>query len=248
MTSTPQLAISFPRPIQALHQIEITSRCNLKCIYCPNSEITNGTYPNRKAEDISSEHFLKALDWAEHFVRAGTQHELNLAGTGESTLHSQFAECISSARERLGRFCKLIVATNGLIVTPRLVESFVKHDVHVWVSLHRPERAAHAIKAYRQAGVLKGISVDPSTNPNDWAGQVRWLSYATLPCQWLREGKAFVMSDGRITTCCLDVGGIGAVGHVDDPIGSLSLAPYALCEKCNQEINVRDYDQYKVRS
>lgn len=49
-------------PITALHQVEITSRCNLKCRYCAHPKM-----PRAKA-DMSEETFEATLKWAKRFV------------------------------------------------------------------------------------------------------------------------------------------------------------------------------------
>lgn len=242
----PELAIEFPRRVRALHQIEISSRCSLACSYCPSRDIVKGKYKNRSAQDMPRHIFFRTLEWVSQFVQEGTQHELNLAGIGESTLHPDFGEFVVFARRAVGPNVALTLATNGLIADETLTRVFKAHNVRVWVSLHKPERAKTAVELYRNAGVLHGVSIDPSVNSNSWAGQVDWPDTgARLPCQWLRQGKAFVFSDGRISTCCLDASGCGVIGHVDDEIVTgVWTKPYDLCSrKCYQRINVKDYDQ-----
>lgn len=235
---------TFPKSVAAVHQIEITSRCNLRCIYCPSPAIVAGKYKGRQAVDMTREHFERALAWAAFYVRQGTQSELNLAGIGESTLHPEFPSFVRMAREAVGSRVRLIFSTNGIIHDEDMVKAIAPYDPHVFVSLHRPEKAGRAIEMYRRYGLLKGVSGDPALNANDWAGQVEWMSYgAPLRCQWLQDGKVFVLADGRISTCCLDAQGIGIVGHVDDPVGSVQTKPYELCKKCYQSIDAPGWDQ-----
>lgn len=236
----PLLPISLPRPLTALHQIEITSRCNLRCKYCPSPTL------GRPKVDMDVPTFVRALEWARHFVKTGTQRELNLAGIGESTLHPNFVEYVSLARAAVGPVTTLIFATNGLIHDEAMIRALVPYHPVVWVSLHRPEKAGLALELYQKHGLLGGVSTDPSTNANDWAGQVKWKNSPgnAIPCPWLRAGHAMAMADGRITTCCLDATGAGVVGHVGLEPGSVAIAPYALCRTCNQEIGVVGYDQY----
>jgi hypothetical protein len=240
----------FPVPLRAIHQIEITSRCNLVCPYCPSRDIQAGKYPNRPALDMTLPIYLRALEWAAYCVRRHGQRELNLAGIGESTLHPDFVSFVLAARRAVGPDVRLVYATNG--IPPKgadlaaIIRSIAPARPQVWVSLHRPEKAEAAVRLYREAGLLVGLSVDPAANPNDWAGQVQWPvagQSRDLPCQWLRDGKAFVLADGRLSTCCLDAQGIGVIGHVDDAIGPLDLAPYALCRACYQTIEAPAWDQ-----
>src|SRR3990167_3157408 len=109
----PLLDVTFPRYVKALHQIEISSRCSLKCVYCPSPDISKGLYQDRRAEDMNRETFIRALEWVTVFVRKGTQAELNLAGIGESFLHPEFADFVKLAREAVGPLVKLVMATNG---------------------------------------------------------------------------------------------------------------------------------------
>lgn len=240
----PVLSLAFPRRVTMIHQIEITSRCQLRCSYCPSPRIMKGELPGRPAMDMTREVYERALYHVAAGVRAGTQGELNLAGIGESTLHPEFFDFVRLAREAVGPSIPLIIATNGIIATPELAELFVREQVNVWVSLHRPEKAGLAVQLYRAAGVLRGISHDPSVNANDWAGQVAWHNSPgnAIPCEWLRQGYAMVLSDGRVTACCFDVTGEGVGGHVnDETLGATS--PYRICADCHHVIGVEGFDQ-----
>lgn len=245
------LQLTFPRPVRAVHQLELTSRCDLRCAYCPSKDITAGKYPARRAEDMTHETFEAALKWVSHYVRAGTQTALNLAGIGESTLHPQFIAWLHRAREVLGPHVSLTLATNGVaaakdtVYGAHLAEAFAATNTAVWVSLHRPELAGRAVELYRKAGVLVGASADPSVNGNSWAGQVDWHDALenAIPCQWLREGKIYCLSSGELSVCCLDAQGLGVIGHVRDEPGSVKTRPYALCKGCYQVIGAVGYNQ-----
>ena len=256
----------------AVHQIEITSRCNLACVYCLSPQIMKATAayahqaeawtnlsglaghligtppepPPRPAMDMSRAVYVRALELVTSYVKAGTQVELNLAGIGESTLHPAFIDYLRLAREAVGEYTRIIFATNGLIASDDFVRAMVPYRPEVWVSLHRPEKAARALDTYKKYHLARGVSTDPATFPNDWAGQIDWpvaQVARTIPCQWLREGKVFVLADGRIATCCLDARASGIRGHVNDPIGSTRTQPYALCATCYQEIGATGYTQ-----
>lgn len=235
----PTIRATFPRTVRAVHQIEITSRCNLKCAYCPHPTMA------RPKLDMTLAHFERALEWVAHFVGQGTQHELNLAGIGESTLHGQFVEFVRLAREVVGPNVKLVFATNGLVHDEAMIAALAPYKPEVWVSLHRPEKAAKAAALYKKHGLLHGMTIDPAVNANNWAGQVKWQndSPGTIPCQWLREGKLFVLATGQVSRCCLDGSEAGVIGHIDEPIGSLKTSPYGLCQTCYQAIAVEGWDQ-----
>ena len=253
--SIPTLNIKLPRPVTSLHQIEITSRCNLRCVYC--------TSPNLKRPkiDMTEETFRRALEWVAYYRKAGTQGELNLAGIGESTMHPQFIDFIKLAREAVGIENKMIIATNGLTFTEEIARAAAEVDLRVCVSMHRPEKAALAIALAKRYGVLEGVSADPSMNPNDWAGQVDFEPARISPpkafaCPWMRGGWIFVLADGQISRCCLDSDGSGvftAYGpHSGDyPITvychpsdlAFGTSPWKLCATCYQDINIVGYEQ-----
>jgi hypothetical protein len=220
-------------PITSIHQIEITSRCNLRCRYCVHPKMP------REKIDMTQPTFERCLVLARDLVRAGTQRELNLAGIGESTMHEQFVDFVQLARVMLGWKVDIVLATNGLLMTDELAEEMARYRMKVWVSMHRPEKAGPAVECLRRAGILAGVSADPTLAATDWAGQVKWhVSHPErMPCSWVSTGRAFVMADGRIATCCLDgMGEDGVLGTVFDDISTLRLKPYSLCESCSYEI------------
>lgn len=228
------------RALTSIHQIECTSRCSLTCVYCPSREITRGIHPARPAMDMSLAIFERALEWASFFVKKGTQHELNLAGIGESMLHPEFVDFVRLARQAVGSTVKLILATNGLHVTDENAAALAPFDPWIYVSMHRPEKGAPANAILRKHGIKGDVTMDGAVYANDWAGQVQvpWKKDYKMPCQWINEAKGFVLSDGRIGTCCLEATGTkGILGHVTDPIGTVKTQPYSLCAGCYQVID-----------
>lgn len=192
---------------------------------------------------MTREIFERSMLWVNFFVKRGTQGELNLAGIGESTMHPEFLDFARLARAVMGTG-RIVLATNGLICSEEIAKELAALKIGVWVSLHRPEKAALAVQIYRKHGILIGTSSDPSLNANDWAGQVKWIDSGNkFPCPWLSSGWVMAMSDGRLTTCCLDAQGIGVVGHVNDPLGSVETKPYELCKKCYQVITEPGWNQ-----
>jgi hypothetical protein len=245
------LHVTLPRSVTSVHQIEITSRCSLKCVYCPSPRIVRGDYADkgRVAGDMTRENYVRALEWVAHYVGQGTQTELNLAGIGESTIHPEFLAYLRLAREAVGPKGTIIFATNGIfhdgrIHTDDFVKEMARYRPIVCISLHKPEKAGRVLPLYKKHGIFGGISTDPTTFANDWAGQLDWPCDESMACQWLREGKIFVLSDGRLSTCCLDAQGLGTIGHVSDPIGSVRTKPYALCHSCFQIAGIAGFDQY----
>lgn len=90
----------------AAFQLEVTSRCNLKCVMCPVT-VRAGSWPSR---DMSWETFERV---AAAFGRVEWVH---LQGWGEPLLHRRIFDMIARAK-RAG--CKVGFTTNGTRLTPR---------------------------------------------------------------------------------------------------------------------------------
>lgn len=221
--------------VRALHQIEMTSNCNLACKYCVHKKMP------RPKQEMEHDTFIKALEVARRFVRAGTQHELNLAGIGESTMHPRFVEYVRLAREAVGWDTRLVLSTNGVSLTEDMVRQIAHTKIMVWVSPHRPEKAAAAINALARYGLLQGLSEGAWTASVDWAGQLDWPVTAQTkgtPCPWLPLGRVTIFSDGRASRCCFDSTGEGVLGTIDDLYEGRDLytEAYSLCGKCHHTV------------
>lgn len=227
-------------PIRNIHQIELTSRCNLRCKYCLHPTM----HEYRPKEDMSLETLDATLRWVRYFMRQGTQGSLNLAGIGESTIHERFIEFLAHIRHAVGDL-PLVLATNGVAMTPLLAEQMKiatkGGQLQVFVSLHRPERAKLAIDALRDVGLLAGVSNDPALAATDWAGQIKgWRVTAAegRRCPWITGGWAIVLADGRVTRCAFDGRATGVLGTVYEDVGRFSTKPYGLCMTCDQNPGV----------
>ena len=232
------MSMTYPRPVRDIHQIEITSRCNLRCKYCPH-------YPllPRPKEDMTRETWLQALQVVGFFVRQGTQQELSLTGIGESLLHENFPTMVAEAREVIGHHRMLTVTTNGLLLDEAMCEKLAPHKPAIFVSLHRPELATKAVVAARKYGLLAGTNNSFATSAFDWAGyQKNWTGLVSAPktqCEYLRSGWGVILVDGRITTCCLDAEakpeseGGGVIGDIWQPASTLRMKPWTGCASCH---------------
>ncbi len=228
----------YPRPVREIHQIELSSRCNLKCVYCPH-------HPNlpRTKEDMSEDTFRQSLDLIQHYVRQGTQTELSLTGIGEAMLHPRFVEYATRAREVVGPHRQLVITTNGLLLDEKMAAAIAPLHPLVFISLHRPEKAGPAIEIAKKYEILAGINASFATSSFDWAGsQKNWfVSAPKIPCEYLRSGWAVILVDGRVATCCLDADGSSTIGRVTDNPETLMLKPWksekgAGCEFCHMSI------------
>src|SRR5262245_42521314 len=111
--------MNYPRPIRSIHQIEITTRCNLRCVYCPSPN--QPKLRNQEPMDMDAMIFSRALRWAVALNdrRDDERGELSLTGIGEALLHPQFVEFLAIARHVLPAN-PIVFSTNGLLLTDEL--------------------------------------------------------------------------------------------------------------------------------
>jgi len=195
----------------------------------------------RPKEDMDHETFVKCLTIAKQFVKQGTQKELNLAGIGESTIHPRFVEYVHMAREAVGWGCHLVLSTNAVKMPDDMIEAIEPSGISVYVSPHRPEKAAQPIKKLREMGLLRGLSEGAWTASVEWAGQVDWPGTAGTTgseCPWLKVGRVTAFSNGLLSTCCFDSDNSGVVGTIDDLLAGkeLHVEPYKLCGPCHHVV------------
>lgn len=220
--------MNYPRPITSIKQIEVTTECNLRCVYCPSPKLP------RPKMHMDMAIFERALLWAKHFDKLGTQKELALTGIGEGLLHPNIVEMVRMARRALPSG-QITMSTNGVALTEDMAREFGKERLELFVSLHRPEKAGPAMNLAKEYGILFGINDAFATQAVSWAGQVEWAVTAPkLQCAFLAVGWGVVMVEGKITTCCYDASGAGIIGDVRDEPSGVGMKPYALCATCEQ--------------
>jgi hypothetical protein len=216
-------------PVQEIHELELSSRCNLACIYCPHPTMT------REKADMTWDTFRLAMEHVRYYVKAGTQTELALTGIGEAILHEHFEDVLFLCRQVIGWDRRLTVSTNGIEVTDSLAASFRRAKAEPYVSLHRPEVASLAVRKFVDAGLRVTTNTAFADNSMDWAGQVKWpvlTERGVHPCRYLRDGWAVIRQNGSIDMCCHDALDLYPIGHVRDRPGTLMRRVLPLCEKC----------------
>ena len=180
--------------------------------------------------------FLSAMEWVKYFKAKGTQGELSLTGIGEPLLHPAFIPYLLIARNILPTE-PIVFSTNGLLLTDDLCSYLAPIKPRIFVSNHRPELAMRGIEAARKYGLLAGVNTAFAHSAINWAGQVNWYNSApACVCEFLRSGWGVVLSDGSITTCCMDAEGLGIIGDVKAIPSEHSMHPYSLCQSCYQSI------------
>lgn len=218
----------IPVRVTSIHEIELSSRCNLACKYCPHPKL------ERDKADMTWPVFQRCMDHVEFYCRQGTQGELSLTGIGEAIMHPFFTEALIMARAAIGRHRPLTLSTNGVAMTPELARIMRQTGTQVYVSMHRPEKAGPAYEMLKKEGALAGLNSAFVDNSFDWAGQVKWHASAERrPCEYLKQGWGVIRQDGSVTTCCLDAHAKHAIGHVNDELGTLTTGATALCSGCH---------------
>jgi len=188
---------------------------------------------------MNMETFEKAIEWVSYFAKLGTQRELNLFGIGEPTLNPNLAAMVRFSRNKLPIRQILHLNTNAKLMTEDLARELKDAGITgIDLTYHGdPRPIANAIEIFRRLRINGQLAVDPVTRPNNWAGQVDWLdSPVEYLCPWLDRGQIMVMSDGDVTTCCIDAAKKGILGNINDDLAGFKLEPYELCHKCHQRV------------
>lgn len=229
--------------IRTINSIEISSLCDNACEYCPCKD--QGAY--RKTGLMTVEIFQKAIGWAQRFAREGSQLEINLFGVGEPTLHPLLVQFVSYARAQMPFRWPIHLNTNGNRMTMELARSLKEAGItSMDITGHDHRATARTIRIFRKLGIKHKVSHDFAINPNNWAGQVDWFApeYNAGDCPWICRGQAMVMSDGNVTTCCIDAFGKNILGSVFDDLSQMDVCEHPLCALCHhtipQAIQVRE--------
>lgn len=223
------------RPITTVHQIEVSSRCNLACKYCPHPKL------RRVKEDMRWPVFERSLEWAASLGGP----ELSFTGMGEALLHPDICDMLFYAR-RLLPGTWFLLATNGVslvkdnadVATDRILAVLRECEVSVYVSTHRPEVAGPALELLIANGIRVGVNTAFVTSGFDWAGQVEWHGNPApqTVCQYLAQGWATILQNGDVVNCCMDAHGAHPVGNVTDLKMPTHFEPIPLCEKCHLKV------------
>ena len=217
-------------PIREIHEIELSSICNLACRYCPHPKL------QRPKEHMSWETFERTLEHVAYYVAKGTQGEVSLTGIGEAILHPRFIEAVFRVRELIGPR-QITLATNGVEMTPELADVLASFRVVTYVSTHRPEKAGPAWQMLKDAGAITGLNTAFVDSSIDWAGQVKWHTAATPhDCTYLNLGWGVVRQDGSVNACCMDAHSKHRLATVWDEPGTLMTRAIDLCGSCHLKV------------
>jgi len=215
-------------PIREIHEVELSSACNLACRYCPHPKL------EREKAHMSWDVFERTLNHIDYYCRQGTQTEVSLTGIGEAILHPSFIEMAIHVRKVLGWDRPMVLATNGVALTEEHAEAIAGLRIVTFVSLHRPEKAGPAYELLKKHHATIGKNTAFVDSSIDWAGQVKWHASAERrPCTYLGAAWAVVRQDGAINACCMDAHSKHRLASVWDEPGTLMTRPIGLCSACH---------------
>lgn len=111
-------------------QWDVTSVCNLDCAHCREKSTTSDP-----KHDLSAEECRKVIDQIVDF----NTHTLSLAG-GEALLSRHIWEILEYAS---GKFKRLVLSTNGTLVTASIAKKLAKYLTNVQISVDGPDAETH---------------------------------------------------------------------------------------------------------
>lgn len=226
------------QPVTTINTIETSSICNFSCPYCPCKD----QHAHRSTGLMNEAVFSATLSWVRHFVRMGTQLEVNLSGVGEPLLHPQIVEMVAATRDVLGPRGQVFLVTNGTLVTHKIVRALFDAGLsRLSITDHNAKDTMEALRVVRALGVPHEYSRHAVTHPNNWGGLVEWVDRVDYKfrCDWLDRGQVAVLSDGGVTRCCQDAFGYGVFTTVFDDLRSAQVAPFKTCPNCHHEVPLR---------
>lgn len=227
--------------LQTITTIELSSICNLKCLYCINRLMADE--PSRRPGLMINDVFKATCDLLQKLCDQGTQREVNLNGNGESLLDWQLIDRIKIIREIMGPDRHIGLSTNGVLINKMIAKELCHSGLtQLDISPHNAYHARRAAYIMHETGMKNGIiSLGCICMSHNWAGQLEKEHQINCilnnNCEPLLEGRGYVLSEGNITPCCYDYRNLGVFGTVfDEDILEKQIKPYELCHTCHQVI------------
>lgn len=129
--ATPKPAIPEYQPSLEYVWLEITSKCNNRCLHCYSAsspEVTAGCVPHSRWLNLISE------------ARAEGAHTLQLIG-GEPLLYPKWRELVIKAREE--KYDLIEIFTNATLIDDDCIKFFKEYDVSLATTLYADNAAIH---------------------------------------------------------------------------------------------------------
>ena len=124
-----------PKPRIKILQIEITTNCNFRCLYCSHAHNPQAySEQNSEVEGLTeqlNEYFMPVKTF-EHLARTsfGELERLILYGVGEPLTHPHFIPMLDIARKYLPAHAQIEFTTNGSFLTPAILDQIVPYRIH----------------------------------------------------------------------------------------------------------------------
>lgn len=121
------------KPNESFHlagcYLEITSKCNLRCLHCYNE---SGVL----VDLINKDTFLRIIN----DLPNNPDTSVTLSG-GEPTTHPEFWEFLDELKQR--NFGKTLVITNGTFINEDVAQKFAQYDIGIQISLNGSSSETH---------------------------------------------------------------------------------------------------------
>ncbi|MBU1626738.1 radical SAM protein [bacterium] len=219
--------------------IEVTNRCNLKCLHCPTKEM------KRSKGDIDPELVKRIV------TENKSLSYIYFYNWGEPFLHADLWDMIKFAFDKRIKTC---VITNGTLIHGKVIEKIFSSSLStISFSMDGIENDYTGERGYDYDKLKKGIIefvaekrkrglssprielnvVLKEDNPEfinkieiEWREHVDTINYQPLikyedferksPCRELWKGNLVVLWDGRVVPCCVDYEGELVLGNAKE--------------------------------
>jgi radical SAM protein with 4Fe4S-binding SPASM domain len=136
LTTIPLVATAYEQCVPLFTTIELTLKCNLRCVHCYNFDRSTPQPKESVAAELTPPEIYKLID---ELVEAGGL-EISFSG-GEALLHPHLDDFIRYARARM---FAVRIKSNGMLLTPSRVAKLVDAGAYaVDVSLYGATSATH---------------------------------------------------------------------------------------------------------
>ena len=219
----------------AIHNIELTNYCNLKCSYCPHHRMV------RPKGHMSADILAKCL---EHYVRRPGLPRLVIHHFGEPLLHPELEARLTQIAQA---GVDIQMSSNGLLLQKKLpilfaipCRIFITLSVHQWAD-QGPEAYFKALTDWQAQVAGSNLTVTQAFNVSQtqfhfhaWTGgrETEW-DYASH-CDFLRDNMGSVLWNGDMVSCCLDCDGESVFANIADiTAANASTRPWRGCRGCD---------------
>ena len=187
-TRTPSLLYDTPGHPSCL-QLEVTTRCNLRCAYCSNRML-----PRRS--DVPLARIKECLDQ----IDMRQVDDIDFTGLGEPSLHHDLPAIISEVKRR-GDPWDIRMVSNGLALTPRRFEPLCEAgltSVSFSVDSLDPQRFARARSGASLRRVLDNIEALVAYRAKNGLGRLRIKLKAVLVEDVYAEAERLLQYSARL--------------------------------------------------